>query len=191
MLCACRKRIASVSWRSRGSIRWISSEESSRPFPAPYPTRPVPEEEQGKEAGREDQEESPTMAQQEKHIGQQSLLQEQQLTPYVLKETPVQSQANYERYRLHHFDTYNLLVSLENHGFTRNQARVLMGGIKHRLRQRYAMSLSYDHAMPNSYVEKNKPVVSLFTKDTMCMVHSASAVRDRLLLRSDLENASG
>lgn len=39
-------------------------------------------------------------------------------------------------YRLHHFDTYRLLQSLEQQGFTRPQAEVVMKGIKFKLRER-------------------------------------------------------
>ncbi|CAO3600377.1 unnamed protein product [Absidia cylindrospora] len=57
-------------------------------------------------------------------------------------------------YRRHHFDTYRLLQSLEQQGFSRQQAEVVMKGIKFKLRE------------------------------------STALLRKQLLLRSDLENES-
>ncbi|KAG2217394.1 hypothetical protein INT45_005884 [Circinella minor] len=147
--------------------RCIESDESSRPFPSPYPTRPAligkpeNEEEQDKQllpvpmSAATDNFTSTTNTEQllnnennndtlkQRQRQEQQYQRRRQAHPLV-DDISFQSQ--------HHFDTYKLLLALERQGFSRTQAEVVMKGIKFKLRE------------------------------------SSAFIRKRLLLKSDLDN---
>ncbi|KAI9268967.1 hypothetical protein BDA99DRAFT_557745 [Phascolomyces articulosus] len=160
--------------RPKCFIRCIeSSDESSRPFPSPYPTRPalIAKPDNGKAEEGEYQEkllpvplstthnvtnitnteqllnesmnDNDTFDQQRQKQQYQQHQQQQQRRS-LIDDTPFQPQ--------HHFDTYKLLLALESQGFSRTQAEVVMKGIKFKLRE------------------------------------SSAFIRRRLLLKSDLDN---
>ncbi|KAI8143207.1 hypothetical protein BJV82DRAFT_611794 [Fennellomyces sp. T-0311] len=96
-------------------VRSIASDDASRPFPSPYPTRPAIPTEEGEGEGRESQ--LPVLM--------ETATEEKQHGDYEC--TPFRPQ--------HHFDTYKLLLALERQGFSRSQAEVVMKGIKFKLRE--------------------------------------------------------
>ncbi|KAI7870814.1 hypothetical protein BDF14DRAFT_1720376 [Spinellus fusiger] len=99
--------------------RYIS-DDASRPFPSPFPTRPAPPPPS-----------PPTTTHQGTEPNVKSLVDIVDATPIYLSKA--------DSFRQHHFDTYNLLTELERQGFTRSQAEVFMKGIKFRLRESAAL----------------------------------------------------
>ncbi|KAL0079740.1 hypothetical protein J3Q64DRAFT_1810725 [Phycomyces blakesleeanus] len=95
-------------------VRRSISDDASRPFPSPFPTRPA-------------QHMEPTDSQTLADIVDAS-------TP--TKPDPTRPDAFLQQ---HHFDTYNLLQNLEQQGFSRAQAEVFMKGIKFKLRESAAL----------------------------------------------------
>ncbi|KAI9246853.1 hypothetical protein BY458DRAFT_560492 [Sporodiniella umbellata] len=95
--------------------------DTSKPFPPPQPTRPID-----------------ILEQKDKSVMSSEL---DAIAKDIAKSSsPRQS---------HHFDTYKILTQLEGQGFTRNQAEVIMKGIKFRLREctaamRHQLFLSSD-----------------------------------------------
>lgn len=124
----------------------IGTDETSRPFPSPFPTRPT-------QPNKSDELALPVpvpITQNESHVEEPSShssfrSSNSDSNSYEgMNETPLPP--------THHFDTYQLLQALERQGFTRSQAEVVMKGIKFKLRE------------------------------------SSAFIRQRLLLRSDLDN---
>ncbi|KAJ8656055.1 hypothetical protein O0I10_008277 [Lichtheimia ornata] len=125
--------------------RCIGTDETSRPFPSPFPTRPT-------QPNKNDELALPVpvpITQSDTHVEEpyshSSFRSNNSSNSYEgMNETPLPP--------THHFDTYQLLQALERQGFTRSQAEVVMKGIKFKLRE------------------------------------SSAFIRQRLLLRSDLDN---
>jgi hypothetical protein len=105
--------------------------DQSRPFPAPFPTRPILEDD--KDPSNLALDTSPILTD---HIDTMASPLLNDTNPSPLDLDPVHDTSVPSLYRLHHFDTYRLLQSLEQQGFTRPQAEVVMKGIKFKLRER-------------------------------------------------------
>ncbi|KAI7898858.1 uncharacterized protein BX663DRAFT_523071 [Cokeromyces recurvatus] len=100
----------------RSLIKRNSYNDASKPFPPPQPTRPV---DMINDMNNNANATSPTLD----AIVEDSNKKEHSFT------------ADTSFRRSHHFDTYELLTFLENHGFKRKQAEVIMKGIKFRIRE--------------------------------------------------------
>ncbi|KAI8344560.1 hypothetical protein BC941DRAFT_408965 [Chlamydoabsidia padenii] len=137
--------------------------DQSRPFPSPYPNRPILEDDNNNNNNKDpnnlaldtspiltDHIDSMTSNNNDTNNQKGDRIQTDHLKPQPNEDT----NSTLSAYRLHHFDTYRLLQSLEQQGFTRPQAEVVMKGIKFKLRE------------------------------------STAQLRKQLLLRSDLENES-
>jgi hypothetical protein len=105
------------------TVHYRSFGDASRPFPPPNPTRPA------EEAPSIDDAKPKEVPPSKDFVMSSTLDAIAEHTIYQPKETELR--------RSHHFDTYNLLTQLENQGFTRTQAEVIMKGIKFRLREWY------------------------------------------------------
>ncbi|KAI8075227.1 hypothetical protein BC940DRAFT_287773 [Gongronella butleri] len=160
--------------RSRVTHRLYSSE---KPFPRPYPNRPIDQQETA--ASPTDEQNatshengdnvasippsstsiSPLSSSTSTEVPPVASLAGDENEPRVIPLVSAQadllkSDTSSQFIRKHHFDTYRLLQTLENQGFSRLQAEVVMKGIKFKLRE------------------------------------STARLRKMLLLRSDLENDS-
>jgi hypothetical protein len=100
------------------ALRRTEFNDASRPFPPPQPTRPI---DMLDDANKKESVMSPTM---------------DAVVEDILLHSDKYSDISK---RSHHFDTYDLLMHLENQGFTRRQAEVIMKGIKFRLREWYTI----------------------------------------------------
>lgn len=90
--------------------------DSSRPFPPPQPTRPIDHLDD-------------INSNNNKHVFSPAL-------DAVVDDPTLQANKDPFAFRQsHHFDTYQVLIDLQSQGFTRNQAEVIMKGIKFRLRE--------------------------------------------------------
>ena len=134
--------------------RCIESDESSRPFPSPYPTRPALI---GKPENEREQEEKQhllpvpmlTATDNVTNTANTEQLFNNENNNDTLKQRQQQERQYQQRRQAHplvdavsfqpqhHFDTYKLLLALERQGFSRTQAEVVMKGIKFKLRERY------------------------------------------------------
>lgn len=116
--------------------------DNPKPFPSPYPHRPAlksagassstdPNESKGSDSDRNSSNDS--------KMDNDGLLRDQ--SGALLNEHkhsglhPLKGSAP-AFYRQHHFDTHKLVQSLEQQGFSRTQAEVIMKGIKFKLRER-------------------------------------------------------
>lgn len=128
-----QRRALSVSRRS------FSADDSSRPFPSPHPTRPIQNAPPSK----------PQPPSQDFQLP--SSLAEIQQPPDTTSRAASGNGSNNSNFKVeaattssnptpveHLFDTYKLLQVLENQGFTRAQAEIVMKGIKFRLRDRWS-----------------------------------------------------
>lgn len=126
-----QRRALSVSRHS------FSADDSSRPFPSPHPTRPIQNAPPSK----------PQPPSQDFQLP--SSLAEIQQPPDTTSTAASGNGSNNSNFKVeaattssnptpveHLFDTYKLLQVLENQGFTRAQAEIVMKGIKFRLRDR-------------------------------------------------------
>lgn len=102
-------------------IRRSVFNDSSRPFPPPQPTRPIDHLDDSTTGNNADQKEGASMSTTIDAVSQDPTLHHLKDPNTLIKS--------------HHFDTYQLMKNLENQGFTRKQAEVIMKGIKFRLRE--------------------------------------------------------
>ncbi|KAI9319746.1 hypothetical protein BX666DRAFT_1915876 [Dichotomocladium elegans] len=114
--------------------RGISSEDSSRPFPSPFPTRPAQQQQQQQSMpirpSSADELPLPTPI----PMSRNAPLSGDNLPPPAAM--PLEDLSSGSPWiHTHHFDTYQLLKSLERQGFSRAQAEVVMKGIKFKLRE--------------------------------------------------------
>lgn len=120
--------------KSPRAIQYRSVSDSSRPFQPPHPTRPLP---QGTESqGTASQ---PSNAVKDDATVFAPALEELAKTskPFNLSSDRLEPPRYDDLFYRHHFDTFKLLRALEQQGFSRSQAEVIMKGIKFKLRHRY------------------------------------------------------
>lgn len=112
----------------------FSTDDSSRPFPSPHPTRPIQNALPSKRGTNEFQLPS-SLVEKTQHQEQtrDSSSCDSSSNLKCTAETDVLDQSSSVE---HLFDTYKLLQVLERQGFTRTQAEIVMKGIKYRLRDR-------------------------------------------------------
>jgi hypothetical protein len=114
------------------AIQYRSASDSSRPFPPSHPTRPIPADKsaQGSAALSQDTDENTVFAPALEELAKTS-------KPFNLGSDRIEPPRYDDYFNRHHFDTFKLLRALEQQGFTRSQAEVIMKGIKFKLRHRY------------------------------------------------------
>ncbi|KAG2179470.1 hypothetical protein INT44_006316 [Umbelopsis vinacea] len=112
-------------------IQYRSASDSSRPFPPSHPTRPTLPENSSQTTASV----SPDGKQDESTVFAPAL---EELTktskPFNLATEKLEPPRYDDFFNRHHFDTFKLLRALEQQGFTRTQAEVIMKGIKFKLR---------------------------------------------------------
>lgn len=98
-----------------------NNHDASKPFPPPQPTRPIDMLNDASDS----------------NINDLDPLKDSVMSTALDSVTDETVSTKEKAYRRsHHFDTYDLAMHLENHGFTRGQSETIMKGIKFRLRQR-------------------------------------------------------
>ncbi|KAI8991287.1 hypothetical protein BDF20DRAFT_812620 [Mycotypha africana] len=107
----CNKLCRSVTISKQQALK---IHDASKPFPPPQPTRPIDILEKQK---------NPLTS------------TTSNTSDATTSDANKQKNKTKQYRRSHHFDTYELLTQLEQQGFTRKQAEVLMKGIKFRLRE--------------------------------------------------------
>jgi hypothetical protein len=117
------------------AIQYRSASDSSRPFPPSHPTRPTLSENSSQSTTSVSQD---TVANQDDSTVFAPALEELANTskPFNLASDKLEPPRFDDYFNRHHFDTFKLLRALEQQGFTRTQAEVIMKGIKFKLRHR-------------------------------------------------------
>lgn len=117
------------------AIQYRSASDSSRPFPPSHPTRPTYPENSSQTTASVSQ--GTDVKQDDSTVFAPALEELTKTTkPFNLATDKLEPPRYDDFFNRHHFDTFKLLRALEQQGFTRTQAEVIMKGIKFKLRHR-------------------------------------------------------